>query len=288
MSTSVALSEETKPAKVRTTGEIISQSNATDWRPLDQDNTLYIQLASGVVVVELAPQFAPGHVSNTKALVRAGVFDNTSFYRVIDGFVAQGGPTDTSEMQAPEKGSFSIDAELTIEPTDSMAFTPLNMADGYADAVGYVDGFATGKTADQKQTWLLHCYGAFAMGRGNELNTGGTALYVVIGHGQRYLDRNTTVFGRVITGMEHLQKLDRSVGLNGAVEVTDKNNIINIRVGSDLKSDQQMPLEIMKTHSAAFKELILARKNRSEDWFVHAHDYVDVCGVAVPTRLAKK
>lgn len=282
-----AISQEQTQNKPRTTGEIIGQSTASDWRPLDQDNSLYIQLESGLVIVEMAPLFAPLHVSNTKALVRAGVFDNTSFYRVIDGFVAQGGPADTSELKAPVDGQFSIKAEFTTAVTKQMLFTPLNGADGYADEVGYVGGFASGRNSEKNQTWLLHCYGAFAMGRANEANSGGTELYAVIGHAQRYLDRNTTVFGRVVSGMQHLQQLQRSVNLQGPVDVAAKNTIINIRVGSDLKSDQQQPIEIMKTSSYAFKELILARKNRSEDWFQHAHDYVDVCGVAVPMRLAR-
>ena len=277
--------QQTKP---RTTGEIISQSTAADWRGLDQQNSLYIQLKTGVVVVELAPKFAPEHVANTKALVRAGVFDNTSFYRVIDGFVAQGGPADTSTLKAPADGQLSIAAELTTAVNEQMSFTPLNGADGYAHEVGYVDGFASGRNADKTQTWLTHCYGAFGMGRANALDSGGTELYVVIGHAQRYLDRNTTVFGRVITGMEHLQRLQRSVDLNGPVTVEENNTIIKISVGSDLKAEEQMPIEIMKTHSLAFKDLILARKNRSEDWFVHAHDYVDVCGVAVPARLKEQ
>ncbi|WP_395373593.1 peptidylprolyl isomerase [Marinicella sp. W31] len=279
------LAQQTKP---RTTGEIISQSSAADWRGLDQENSLYIRLKTGLVVVELAPQFAPQHVANTKALVRAGLFDNTSFYRVIDGFVAQGGPADSSGLKAPENGQLSIPAEFTTTNIDQMSFTPLNGADGYADEVGYVDGFASARNSEKTQAWLTHCYGAFAMGRANAADSGGTELYVVIGQAQRYLDRNTTVFGRVITGMEHLQQLQRSASLNGPVDVSAHNTIVDIKVGSDLEIQQQMPIEIMKTNALAFKDLILARKNRSEDWFVYAQDYVDVCGVAVPMRLKKE
>ncbi|MBL4659567.1 MAG: peptidylprolyl isomerase [Alcanivoracaceae bacterium] len=277
----------------KTPYEIIAKAPDSAWRPINLEQSLYITLETGIVVVEMATQFAPNHVSNTKALVRAGVFNNTSFYRVIDGFVAQGGPvelseTDKSQAESSTKtytGKLTIDAEFTIASEIPFAFTPLNGFDGYADEVGYVGGYAAGRSKDKKTNWLLHCYGAFAMGRANEANSGGTELYIVIGSAQRYLDRNTTVFGRVIAGMEHIQALQRSTNLSGPVNMSGKNKIISIQVGSDVKGQQQLPLQIMKTDSDSFRALIASRKNRRGEWFLHQHDYIDVCSVAIPSRL---
>ena len=63
---------------------------------LDPENTLYMDLKDGRVVIQMLPQIAPNHVARIKELVRKGFYDNTPFHRVIDGFMAQGGdPTGT-------------------------------------------------------------------------------------------------------------------------------------------------------------------------------------------------
>src|SRR5690606_32890437 len=77
----------TAPAKALTTQEVIDASTPADWRPLDPANTLYLQLPSGMVVVELAPQFAPAHVANIQALARGHYFDGLSVNRSQDNFV---------------------------------------------------------------------------------------------------------------------------------------------------------------------------------------------------------
>lgn len=279
--------ETSNPKPIKTPYQIIADAPDSDWRNLDLKNTLYITLESGTVVVELAPKFAPNHVENTKNLVREGVFNDTSFYRVIDGFVAQGGPSNPEKLTKPKNGKLSINAEFTATTSPKQPFlsTPLKGFDGYAEYVGYVDGFAVGKSKDKN--WLLHCYGAFAMGRANEANSGGTELYIVIGTAQRYLDRNTTVFGRVISGMQHVQALKRSTTLTGQVDVKKDNKIIKIQVASDLKTEQLLNLQTMKTASNSFKALIESRKNRNGEWFLYQHDYIDVCSVAVPVRIQK-
>ncbi|MFL5283396.1 MAG: peptidylprolyl isomerase [Rhodopila sp.] len=63
---------------------------------LDPENTLYLDLKDGRVVIQLRPDLAPNHVEQIKTLVRRGFYDGTVFHRVIEGFMAQGGdPTGT-------------------------------------------------------------------------------------------------------------------------------------------------------------------------------------------------
>jgi len=63
---------------------------------LDPENTLYMDLPAGRVVIQLLPELAPEHVKRVKELTREGFYDGTPFHRVIDGFMAQGGdPTGT-------------------------------------------------------------------------------------------------------------------------------------------------------------------------------------------------
>ena len=67
-----------------------------EWRTLDTNKTVLLTLPQGKVVIELAPQFSPKHVEQFIKLTKSGHYDGNKFYRVIDGFVAQGGPEDGS------------------------------------------------------------------------------------------------------------------------------------------------------------------------------------------------
>src|SRR5438270_10981042 len=69
--------------------EVLSASQPADWRRLDPETTLYLELASGRVVIELAPDFAPQHVANLKALARERYFDGLAIVRVQDNYVVQ-------------------------------------------------------------------------------------------------------------------------------------------------------------------------------------------------------
>ncbi|TDR22433.1 peptidylprolyl isomerase [Marinicella litoralis] len=272
---------------IATPSTVVANSSAEEWRELDAENTLYLTLSSGLVVIELLPDLAPEHVANTKALIRQGVFDGTQFYRVLDGFVAQGGPMfeSAADMKPLSNGKYSVPEELTYTGELSDQYIPFDSSDGYADETGFIDGFAVGRDLSSGETWLLHCYGALGMGRANELDSGGTELYIVNGPAQRYLDRNVTVFGRVITGMEHIQALKRSVNLDGPVDLAGQNIIASIQMAADLSADDVLAIEVMDTRSDSFKQLLDARKNRSGEWFVHQHDYIDACGVPIPVRL---
>ncbi len=69
-------------AQTPSLGEILSASPAADWRPLDPENTLYIQLPAGRVIIELSPDFSPRHVANVRALARAHYWDGVQVTRV--------------------------------------------------------------------------------------------------------------------------------------------------------------------------------------------------------------
>ena len=68
---------------------VIAASQDSDWRSLDPDNTLYMQLNDGLVVFELAPNFAPAHVANIRKLVSNRYFDGLAIIRSQDNYVVQ-------------------------------------------------------------------------------------------------------------------------------------------------------------------------------------------------------
>lgn len=76
-------------ARPVTVSELLAGSKPQDWRVPDPQDTLYLELPGGRVVIELAPQVAPRHVANIKALVRAHYFDGLAVVRVQDNYVVQ-------------------------------------------------------------------------------------------------------------------------------------------------------------------------------------------------------
>ena len=77
--------------KALTTAEVLAESTPADWRPIDPQNTLYMDLPAGRVIIELAPQFAPHYVANVETLARQGYFNGLWVERVQDNYVAQWG-----------------------------------------------------------------------------------------------------------------------------------------------------------------------------------------------------
>ncbi|HWD49522.1 MAG TPA: peptidylprolyl isomerase, partial [Rhizomicrobium sp.] len=75
------------------------------WREVKPDNLLLIQTRYGTVAVELAPEFAPNHATRMHKLTAAHFYDGKTFYRVVDGFVAQGGIGEDEEAEGGAKGN---------------------------------------------------------------------------------------------------------------------------------------------------------------------------------------
>ncbi|WP_414638246.1 peptidylprolyl isomerase [Azospirillum sp.] len=89
---------------------------------LDPENTLYLDLKDGRVVIELRPDLAPNHVARIKELTRQGFYDGVVFHRVIDGFMAQtGDPTGTGTGGSGKKLKAEFNKEPHVRGTLSMA-----------------------------------------------------------------------------------------------------------------------------------------------------------------------
>ena len=265
-----------KKSEVRSPSTIISSASADVWQQVNNDDVLRIDLPTGRVYVQLNPQLAPGHVDNIKKLAREGFYDGLNVYRFVESFVAQGG--DQSGEKQPSQGSKGIAGEMFLTTENPLEITPLNAVDGYADKTGFLNGFAVAQNNDGKKTWMTHCTGTFAMARGNEIDSGGTEFYITLAP-QRYLDKNTTVFGRVLEGMEHAQRLLRT-----PVEGQPFNPISQVRVLSDIASEDSSAFTVFDTSSEDFKELIESRKNRPSEWFIDKPNHTDVCSVSIPTK----
>src|SRR5215212_1493748 len=93
--TSAALLVGAAPAKKLTPTDIVASAPASAWRTIPADDLMVMDLANGGrIVVQLAPQFAPVHVANIRALARANYWNGANVYRVQDNYVAQWGQND--------------------------------------------------------------------------------------------------------------------------------------------------------------------------------------------------
>jgi peptidylprolyl isomerase len=165
----------------------MTQANSKE---IDLENTLYIDLKYGRVVVELLPQVAPKHVERIKTLARQKFYDGIVFHRVITGFMAQtGDPTGTGMggSNLPD-----LKAEFSDEP---------------------------------------HIRGALSMARATSPNSANSQFFIVTDD-SRFLDNQYTVWGRVIKGMEFVDKIKKGAGGNG--EVSNPDSMLQVRVAADL------------------------------------------------------
>ena len=91
-------------------------------RAADPENTLYLELKDGRVVIELRPDLAPNHVRRIKDLTRKGFYDGSVFHRVIPGFMAQtGDPTGTGSGGSGQNLAAEFSSETHVRGTVSMA-----------------------------------------------------------------------------------------------------------------------------------------------------------------------
>ena len=267
-----------------TMADVVAASKPSDWRPLDPEYTLYLQMATGRIVIELAPAFAPEHVANIRTLVRQGYFDGLAIYRSQDNFVVQWGGPDSK--RGPGKARATLPPEFTVEWNSTLPLTRLPDIDGYAPVVGFSGGFPVGADPRTGQAWLAHCYGMIGAGRDNDVATGnGAELYVVIGHAPRHLDRNIALVGRVVRGMELLSALPRGTGPLGYYAKPEQHvPISGIRVAADLPTEERDRLEVMRTDTPTFAALIESRRNRRDDWYKVPAGHVDLCNVPIVAR----
>lgn len=273
-----------------TMAEVLAGSGPGDWRGLDPENTLYMELAGGRVVIELAPAFAPRHVANVKALARERYYDGLAIVRVQDNYVAQWADPDAEKPELARKiqhahKTLPAEFDRTFDP--KLPFTRLPDRDVYAREVGFSFGFPVARDRRSGRMWLVHCYGMVGAGRDNDPDSGGgTELYVVIGHAPRQLDRNVTLLGRVVQGMELLSALPRGTGKMGFYEKAEQRvPIKSIRVAADVPEAEWSRLEIMRTDTPVFQDLIESRRNRREDWFQAQAGHIEIGNVPVPARL---
>lgn len=157
---------------------------------LDLENTLYLDLKDGRVVIELRPDLAPNHVARIKELCRKNFYDGLVFHRVIEGFMAQtGDPSGNGTGGSGQK----LKAEFSRAP---------------------------------------HIRGTLSMARAGHPDSADSQFFIVFAPSS-YLDGQYTVWGRVVEGMEFVDKIKKGdPARNGSVTAPDR--IVQMRVAADV------------------------------------------------------
>jgi len=144
----------------------------------DPENTVVITLKGGDVVIELLPTIAPKHVERMKELARAGSYDNVCFHRVIDGFMAQTGDVENGNMEK--------------------AFNIRRAGTGGSDLPDLPAEFSG----------IPHDRGTIGAARSSSPNSANSQFFINF-KDNHFLNRQYTVYGRVIAGMEHVDAITR-------------------------------------------------------------------------------
>jgi len=179
---------------IAATGILMTDTNdAAAQGTTDKENTLFLELKDGRVTIQLLPDLAPKHVERIKTLVRQGFYDGTPFHRVIEGFMAQGGdPT----------GTGTGGSQLPDLPAE---FTP-----------------------PAKARYLR---GTCGMARTMSPNSANSQFFIMFAPAPS-LDGQYTIWGRVVSGMEAVDKIKRGSGSSGMVPApADK--IVKAQIAAD-------------------------------------------------------
>ena len=270
--------------------DVIKASTAADWRDIAPENLLVMELAphggigAGRVLIELAPDFAPVHVANIRALARGGWWQGASISRVQDNYVVQWGLNE-SDKPLPAGVVKSPPAEYR-RPIAGLNIRPLGYPDSYAPMVGHAGGWPVGYDPQTGEASLAHCYAMVGVGRDLAPDTGmGGELYAVTGHAPRHLDRNIALVGRVIEGIEFMTARPRGTEALGFIKDPAQHvPIRGIRLASDLPPAQRPAYQVMRTDTPAFADYVTGRANRGGTFFDVPAGGVDLCNAPVPTR----
>ncbi len=157
-----------------------------------QSNTMILKLTYGDVHIELYPEKAPNHVKRFKELADSGKYDGVVFHRVIEGFMAQTGDVKFGN-------SNSSDFNLSLAGTGGSDLP--NLKAEFND--------------------IPHVKGILSMARSPDPNSANSQFFICF-EDAPHLDRQYTVFGRVVEGMEFVDKIKRGDGPNGSVSNPDK------------------------------------------------------------------
>ncbi len=163
----------------------------------DPENTILMELAGGTVTIELLPDVAPGHCDRIKELARAGAYDNVAFHRVIDGFMAQTGDVANANMEKD--------------------YNPRAAGTGGSNLPNLKAEFSK----------LPHDRGTIGAARSQSPDSANSQFFINFSD-NHFLNGQYTVYGRVTSGMEHVDAITRGE------PPANPDRMISVKVAADV------------------------------------------------------
>lgn len=165
----------------------------------DPENTIIMTLKDGDVIIELLPDIAPQHAERMKTLARSGAYDNVAFHRVIDGFMAQTGDVQHANMEKD--------------------YNPGRAGTGGSDMPDLPAEFSG----------IPHDRGTLGAARSANPNSANSQFFINFSD-NHFLNRQYTVYGRVISGMEHVDAIVRGE------PPASPDRMVSVKVAADVAS----------------------------------------------------
>lgn len=258
-----------------------AKADPANWRQVDPQNLFIFDTTKGRILIEAFPEIAPKHYTQFSTIIRSGDFDGTSFHRVINDFMAQGG--DIFALKGRESGLPDIEGEFTFrrDPVEM----PLEATIGPEDTArfGYIKGFPVGTQASffaemsvdgMVESYVPHCKGIVSTARTDDPNSANSQFFLMRGQAE-HLDRKYTAWGRVVKGEDVVMAIKHGPDArDGSVDNPDI--LKSARVAADLPADERPDVWVERTDGPVFLAAIADK------------DDIDVCSLpSVPAVVDK-
>ncbi|WP_084398623.1 peptidylprolyl isomerase [Henriciella aquimarina] len=240
-----------------------------EWRQVDPDNLLVFETNKGRIVIEMLPDVAPKTVEQFRAIAKSGDFDGTSFHRVIDDFMAQGG--DIYSAKGRDSGLPNIPGEFTFrrKPSD-MPMTPKGKQQEATQ--GLYKGFPIATQSEylaemtkdgSVDSWVLHCPGVVSTARTNDPNSANSQFFLMR-YKADHLDKSYAAWGRAIEGLDVIRSIKEGPK-PGGTPIEDPDMLEEAYMVSELPEDERPEVWVQKTDTQAWADKLSAAAQLDTD-----------------------
>ena len=265
------------PAKPAVAAAKVAPPSAADWRTPNPDDVLVIDTNKGRIIVEMVPEAAPLYTTRMRELALERFFDGQTFFRVIEGFMAQTGDPENRGTGGSSKPD--VRGEFTFRRGPDTPFALA--ADQSVAEIGFIKSLPVMTqsmmlaplTRDGKISgWGLYCPGVAGAARGEDENSANSQFFLMR-DGYPSLEKRYAAWGRVIVG----QDVVRAIKV-GEPAPDPQDRMTQLRLLSDIPEPQRPKVRVIDPAGAWFKaEIARVRAARGADF--------TACDVTLPTEV---
>lgn len=240
-----------------------------EWRKVDPVNLLVFETSKGRIIIEMLPEVAPAHAEQFRAIAMSGDFDGTSFHRVIDDFMAQGG--DIFALKGRESGLPDLKGEFTFRrDPQEMQINPVGQEGGATQGlymgfpIATQSAYLAEMTRDGRvDSWVPHCPGIVSTARTDDPNSANSQFFLMR-HQAEHLDKAYTAWGRVIIGFDVVRAIKSGPEPNGT-PIEDPDTLENAYMFTELPEGERPAVYVQRTDIQAWTDRLAAAAQLKND-----------------------